>query len=120
MERQSLIPHVHHVLLDFILSGGLHNRRFGLRTFKQVFTGAELVSWLVANNHAVDREDAVGFGERLFECNLIFHVTHEHFFSDSGACVQWERGCAHTHTHTHTHLQATSTDSLPSPTRRPS
>ena len=62
--------------------------RYHLRTYENVFTGTELVNWLLSKQLANSREDAVSYGEILLQGQIIEHVTQEHYFHDENYFYQ--------------------------------
>lgn len=53
--------------------------------YKNAFSGSDLVDWILLQEAAVDRLDAVVLGKMLLAANAIMHVTHVPFFVDSDA-----------------------------------
>ena len=62
--------------------------RYHLRTYEDVFTGVELVDWLLAMQLADSREDAVSYGEILLQGQVIEHIFQEHYFHDENYFYQ--------------------------------
>ena len=50
--------------------------------YKDVFTGTELVDWLIEVGLANERSEAVGYGKRLLDGGIIEHVSRNHHFLD--------------------------------------
>ena len=50
--------------------------------YKDVFTGTELVDWLIEVGLAIERSEAVGYGKRLLDGGIIEHVSGNHHFLD--------------------------------------
>ena len=57
-------------------------RRYHLRTYKDVFTGIELIDFLLEKNLVEDRYGGLDFGRDLLIGDVIVHVSHEHHFHD--------------------------------------
>ena len=60
----------------------VYSIRYHLRTYEDVFTGTELVDWLINKQLVNSREDAVSYGEILLKGQVIEHVLQEHYFHD--------------------------------------
>lgn len=59
------------------------DRTWRLRTFKNCFMASEAVDFLVSNNYAKTRKQAVRLGQALgIVCNVFEHVVKEHEFCD--------------------------------------
>ncbi len=56
--------------------------RFLLRTYDTVFSGVDLVDWLVRKGVVKDREAGVQYGESLLVGRVVAHVSNEHYFHD--------------------------------------
>ena len=56
--------------------------RYYLRLYESVFTGSDLVDWLLDRQLAETREDAVQYGQSLMFGRVIAHVVDEHYFHD--------------------------------------
>jgi len=61
---------------------GLEDRKFRLKTYKQVFVGSEAVDYLIDNGTVSSRQDAVDLGKALQSMNLFEHVHRDHDFED--------------------------------------
>ena len=59
----------------------IKDRRYGLKTYSQVFTGSEAVSWLIKHEKATKAE-AIAIGKLMIEQRIIHHVLDEHNFKD--------------------------------------
>ena len=57
-------------------------RRYHLRTYKNVFTGKELIDFLLDKGVVEDRYVGLDFGRDLVIGDAIVHVFHEHHFHD--------------------------------------
>ena len=55
---------------------------YGLRTYSNVFSGEELVTWLTDLGLADDRLAATNYGNTLLRGRVIEHVTKKHSFYD--------------------------------------
>jgi len=60
----------------------LEDRKFRLKTYKQVFVGTEAVDYLIKSGAANSRQDAVELGKALHQLNIFEHVFREHGFED--------------------------------------
>jgi len=56
--------------------------RYHFRTFENVFTGTELVDWLLQRGLVNSREDGTNYGDILLRGQVIEHVLQEHYFYD--------------------------------------
>ncbi|XP_013387380.1 integral membrane protein GPR155 isoform X4 [Lingula anatina] len=56
------------------------DRRFRMRVYRSVFTGEDLVKWLLEVGLAIDTLDAVAYGQKLVLGRVIVHVKAEHNF----------------------------------------
>lgn len=57
-------------------------RRRLLRVYRGVFSGTDLVNWLLEVGIADNREDAVQYGRCLLESRVLQHVDGTHHFYD--------------------------------------
>ncbi|XP_065897494.1 lysosomal cholesterol signaling protein-like isoform X2 [Dysidea avara] len=57
-------------------------KSYHLRTFQNVFTGSELVDWLLQRGLVNSREDGVNYGDILLRGQVVEHVLQEHYFHD--------------------------------------
>ena len=62
--------------------------RYHLRQYKGVFTGTELVNWLLIKQLVNSREDGVNYGDILLRGQVIEHVFQEHNFHDENYFYQ--------------------------------
>lgn len=62
----------------------LRNRRFHLRVYRQCVPGNILLDYLVREQVASDRPEALQLAESLFDAGLLHHVCFEHEFEDAG------------------------------------
>ena len=53
----------------------IKDRKYHLKSYKKSFVGKELVDWLVTNNEALDRQEALKVGRELLEAGVIHHGT---------------------------------------------
>ena len=59
----------------------IRDRKYLLKTYKDVFVGSSAVDFLVESGHAETREDAVILGRALADqFHLFEHVTRDHEF----------------------------------------
>lgn len=65
-------------------------RRYHLRTYKDVFTGTEMINFLLEKGLIDDRYAGLDFGRDLLIGDVIVHVSHEHHFHD---CEFFYRFC---------------------------
>ena len=77
----------------------IENRNYRLVTYHQVFEGRTLVTWLVDNEFAKNRKEAVEIGNVLFEAGVFFHVTKDHTFKDEQLFYRfvWSEQIENTH-----------------------
>ena len=54
------------------------------------FLGSDCVTYLVKNNHAATRNDAVVLGQTLLENKVFSHVTKDHSFKDEKLFYRFE------------------------------
>jgi hypothetical protein len=59
-------------------------KRYHLRTYRDVFTGTQLIDYLMERGLAEDRYHGLDYGRDLLMGDLIVHVSHEHHFHDCG------------------------------------
>ncbi|XP_039755608.1 integral membrane protein GPR155 isoform X2 [Pararge aegeria] len=57
--------------------------RLRMRTYRNVFRGSSLVSWLIQCGLAADKPEAVQYGRHLLDGRLIAHIHNKHHFKDS-------------------------------------
>ena len=63
----------------------IKSRRWRLRTYDNVFTGTDLVEWLVNEKFAQDEKHAVEFAQKLlFDQGYCHHVHDDHEFKNEG------------------------------------
>ena len=60
----------------------LSTGRYLIRVYPSVFSGNDLVTWLMEKGLARTREDAVVYGQTLLEGRLFAHILEEHNFYD--------------------------------------
>lgn len=83
MEQLSITKSQFLALLDeFPQKIELKDRKYKLKTYKSCFVGRDAVTWLVENNYAVNREEAVVVGNLLRTRGVFCHVVKEHPFED--------------------------------------
>lgn len=58
------------------------DRRYHLRSYKQVFSGCQMVAWLIDSHIVNDSGEAVEYGRALLRGRIIRHVKEEHDFHD--------------------------------------
>ncbi|KAK0158635.1 hypothetical protein PV328_009612 [Microctonus aethiopoides] len=61
----------------------LQTHRIRLKSYYNCFTGSELVNWMISQNKAATRIQAVAIGQALLEANFIESAQSETSFSDS-------------------------------------
>ena len=66
----------------------LYYIRYYLQKYQGVFTGTELVDWLLSKQLATSREDAVSYGDILLQGQIIEHIFQEHYFQDENYFYQ--------------------------------
>lgn len=57
-------------------------RRRLLKVYKGVFTGTDLVNWLLDANIAQTREEAIQYGRSLLESRVLQHIDGTYHFHD--------------------------------------
>ncbi|KJE89083.1 Rap1GAP [Capsaspora owczarzaki ATCC 30864] len=62
--------------------GLLKDRRARLKVHRTCLMGSKLVDWLVANEEAPSRRDAVALGQQFIDFGVLSHVSLEHDFED--------------------------------------
>jgi len=70
------------IALQFKENIKLEDRKFRLKTYKQVFVGSEAVDYLIQSGAAVSRQDSVELGKALQEMHIFEHVLRDHGFED--------------------------------------
>eukprot|EP00535_Pseudo-nitzschia_heimii_P009655 CAMPEP_0197192024 /NCGR_PEP_ID=MMETSP1423-20130617/24416_1 /TAXON_ID=476441 /ORGANISM="Pseudo-nitzschia heimii, Strain UNC1101" /LENGTH=683 /DNA_ID=CAMNT_0042644833 /DNA_START=50 /DNA_END=2102 /DNA_ORIENTATION=- len=70
------------IALQFKENIKLEDRKFRLKTFKQVFVGSEAVDYLIQSGAAASRQDAVELGKALQDMGIFEHVVRDHGFED--------------------------------------
>ncbi|ETE59605.1 Integral membrane protein, partial [Ophiophagus hannah] len=67
---------------DMCVRSIVQDRRCGTKTVTGVFFGCDLVNWLLEVGLALDRGEAVVYGERLVKGGIIQHITNDFEFRD--------------------------------------
>jgi len=70
------------IALQFKENVKLEDRKFRLKTYKQIFVGTEAVDYLIKSGAASSRQDAVELGKALQQMNIFEHVFRDHGFED--------------------------------------
>ena len=70
------------IAIQFKENVKLEDRKFRLKTYKQVFVGTEAVDYLIKSGAASSRQDAVELGKALQQMNIFEHVFRDHDFKD--------------------------------------
>ncbi|XP_015188060.1 PREDICTED: 1-phosphatidylinositol 3-phosphate 5-kinase isoform X1 [Polistes dominula] len=63
----------------------LQTHRIRLKSYHNCFIASELVNWMIAQNKAANRVQAITIGQALLEAGFIEPVTSENVFSDTAA-----------------------------------
>mmetsp|Transcript_27041 Transcript_27041/g.57889 ORF Transcript_27041/g.57889 Transcript_27041/m.57889 type:complete len:692 (+) Transcript_27041:225-2300(+) len=71
------------IALRFKQNVKLEDRKFRLKTYKQVFVGTDAVDYFIKSGAASSREDAVELGKALQQMNILEHVFRDHGFEDA-------------------------------------
>ncbi|XP_015279226.1 PREDICTED: integral membrane protein GPR155 [Gekko japonicus] len=71
-----------HYHKDLCVRSIVQDRRCGVKMATGVFFGCDLVNWLVEVGLALDRGEAVVYGDRLAKGGIIQHITNEFEFRD--------------------------------------
>lgn len=56
--------------------------RWGLKTYRNVFSGVRFVDWLIEVGLARDRVEAVNYARHLIEGKVLKHINSVHHFYD--------------------------------------
>eukprot|EP00045_Choanoeca_perplexa_P006331 m.53835 g.53835 ORF g.53835 m.53835 type:complete len:438 (-) comp13587_c0_seq1:688-2001(-) len=67
----------------------IKDRDYGARTFRKCFIGQELTPWLVVQELAKTKEDAIALAQSLVDEGFIHHVTNDHGFKDEYLFYRW-------------------------------
>ena len=51
----------------------IQDRKYHFTTYKQCFLGKDFVDWLLTNNEATSRSDAVEIGKKLLDVGVFRH-----------------------------------------------
>ena len=70
------------IAIQFKENVKLEDRKFRLKTYKQVFVGTEAVDYLIKSGAANSRQDAIDLGKALQHMNIFEHVFRDHGFED--------------------------------------
>eukprot|EP00730_Choanoeca_flexa_P001686 TRINITY_DN10744_c0_g1_i2.p1 TRINITY_DN10744_c0_g1~~TRINITY_DN10744_c0_g1_i2.p1 ORF type:complete len:422 (+),score=109.84 TRINITY_DN10744_c0_g1_i2:1278-2543(+) len=65
------------------------DRDYGVRTFRKCFIGQELAPWLMMQELAKSKQDAITLANDLLEEGFMHHVTHDHSFKDEYLFYRW-------------------------------
>lgn len=63
--------------------GLIHDQKSVLKSYSKVFTGEQLVTWLVEDREVADSDEALFLGQALLENGIIHHVNDKHQFKRS-------------------------------------
>lgn len=58
------------------------DRTYGFRTYRSCFVGSSAVDWMLENQYAKTREEAVSLGMQLVQNDVFHHVSYAHTFKD--------------------------------------
>merc|ERR1712232_150792 len=64
------------------LSGLIADRRYRLKTYKNVVVGNEMVRWLINVGEAKNVQDAIDIGNRFIDFDYMHHVADDHRFKN--------------------------------------
>lgn len=67
-----------------------HSRRVDGHVCREMFRGCDLVTWMVDNQKAATRQEAVRHARTLLENHIIRHVTDKHHFKDDVLFYQFK------------------------------
>lgn len=59
------------------------DKTYNFRTYKSVFVGSEAVDWMINNEFANTREEAIHLGQEMLQNDVFHHVTYDHTFKDA-------------------------------------
>jgi hypothetical protein len=62
--------------------GLVMDRKYRLRTYKNVFVGKDLVTWLLQENKVRTRKQGVQKGRQMMAKSIFIHVSEGHDFED--------------------------------------
>ena len=68
-------------------------RRYHLKKYESVFTGSELVDWLIERELVNSREEGIEYGHSLMLGRVIAHVSNEHYFHDEAYFYKFLEKC---------------------------
>lgn len=68
--------------LQRLSSHAIQDRQYGLTTYRSCLVGKDLVTWLVDQQVASTRAEAVEFGRDLVRLRVLSHVCNDHDFKD--------------------------------------
>ena len=60
----------------------LEDRRWKLKTYKSCFIGSEIIAVIIKLKFASNTDEAIEFGNKLLNSNLICHVENDHIFKN--------------------------------------
>ena len=63
-----------------------------MKLFRHVFTGQEMVEWLLRRGLAADRTEAIKYGRRLVDGRVVRHLRQQHHFHDRHLFYQLVNG----------------------------
>ncbi|CAL4069876.1 unnamed protein product, partial [Meganyctiphanes norvegica] len=68
--------------MDKCIKDIVRDRKWRLKTLSSVFSGNDLIDWLLMVGLAYDRQDATKYGRRLLQGGIISHIDRLHHFHD--------------------------------------
>lgn len=60
----------------------LRDRKWKLKTYKSCFVGSEIIDVIIEMKFASNKDQAIEFGNKLLNSNLICHVENDHIFKN--------------------------------------
>lgn len=60
----------------------IKDRKYKSKTYKHCFIGSEAVSLIIELKLALNKTEAIEFGDQLINANLVSHVTNDHMFKN--------------------------------------
>jgi len=82
MSDEEFKQDLENIAIKFKENVKLEDRKFRLKTYKQVFVGTDAVDYLIKSGAAISRQDAVELGKALQQMNIFEHVLRDHGFED--------------------------------------
>ncbi|XP_078481964.1 lysosomal cholesterol signaling protein [Ciona intestinalis] len=78
--------HLEHCKQDIV-----QPHRKALQTYEDAFFGTELCTWLIEVGLALNRREAIIYGQNLMLGRVLHHISHGHYFQDKDYLYQFEK-----------------------------